>query len=132
MNHCLLSLGSNDAPEASLEQARKLLEQRFQSLHWGAAKKTEPIGMPLGTPWFINQVGSLYTSLSSNDVRSVLKETEKLIGQTPEAKEKGCIRIDIDLLCFNGKVLKEKEYNYPCIRTLINELLEEEIVSGQP
>jgi len=131
MNHCLLSLGSNDAPEVSLEQARKLLEQRFQSLHWGAAKKTEPIGMPAGTPWFINQVASLYTSLSSDEVRSVLKEMEKFIGQTPEAKAKGVIRIDIDLLCYNGKVLKEKEYNYPCIRSLINELLEEEITSGK-
>ena len=88
--------------------------------------------MPPGTPWFINQVGSLYTSLSSKEVRSVLKEMEELIGQTPEAKEKGRIRIDIDLLCFNGNVLKEKEYNYPCIRSLINELLEDDIVSGQP
>ncbi|MDD4636347.1 MAG: 2-amino-4-hydroxy-6-hydroxymethyldihydropteridine diphosphokinase [Bacteroidales bacterium] len=132
MNHCLLSLGSNDAPEASLEQARELLKQRFQSLRWGAAKKTEPIGMPPGTPWFINQVGFLYTSLSSKEIRSVLKEMEELIGQTPETKEIGCIRMDIDLLCFNGKVLKEKEYNYPCIRSLIKELLEDDIVSGRP
>lgn len=28
MNHCLLSLGSNDAPEAALEQAREVLKQR--------------------------------------------------------------------------------------------------------
>lgn len=132
MNHCLLSLGSNDAPEAALEQARELLKQRFQTIRWGVAKKTEPIGMPPGTPWFMNQVGVLYTPLSSKEIRSVLKEMEELIGQTPEAKEKGCIRMDIDLLCFNGKVLKEKEYNYPCIRSLIKELLEDDIVSGRP
>lgn len=131
MNHCLLSLGSNDAPEASLEQARMLLTHRFPSLRWGAAKQTEPIGMPPGTPWFVNQVGALYTSLSSIEVRLILKEMEKLIGQTPEGKAKGLIRIDIDLLCYNGTVLKEKEYNYPCIRSLINELLEEEKASDR-
>jgi len=131
MNHCLLSLGSNDAPEAALEQAREILKQRFQAIHWGVAKKTEPIGMPPGTPWFMNQVGSFHTPLSAKELRSVLKKMEEFIGQTPQSKKEGIIRIDMDLLCFNGKVIKEKEYNYPCIRILIDELLED-ILSGQP
>ncbi len=130
MNHCLLSLGSNDAPEATLEQVREVLRQRFQSIRWGVAKKTEPIGMPPGTPWFINQVGLFHTPLSAKELRSVLKKMEEFIGQTPQAKKKGIIRIDIDLLCFNGKVVKEKEYSYPCIRALIDELLED-ILSEQ-
>ena len=40
---------------------------------------------------------------------AILKQTEKKLGRRPKDKQPGIVRIDIDLLIYDGKQLKTKE-----------------------
>ena len=63
---------------------------------------------------FLNQVAVAGTEASQEEVERALKDMEKRLGRMPDSKQKGQIPIDIDLLFWNGTILKpadwEKEY----------------------
>ena len=98
-------MGSNSDCEANLKSAAGLLRTYFSSIRFSEAVYTEPVGLP-GSGLFLNQVAVAGTDASQN--------MEKQLGRTPDSKQKGRIPIDIDLLLWNGVVLKpadwEKEY----------------------
>ena len=49
-------------------------------------------------------------------VKYVLKAIEKRLGRMPEDKKKGIVKIDIDLLTYDGEVLKVNDWKreYVC------------------
>lgn len=106
-------MGSNSDCEANLKSAAGLLRAYFSSIRFSEAVYTEPVGLP-GSGLFLNQVAVAGTDASPEEVRQALKDMEKRLGRTPASKQKGRIPIDIDLLLWNGVVLKpadwEKEY----------------------
>ena len=63
---------------------------------------------------FLNQVAVAGTNASLEEVRRAVKAMEKRLGRMSDSKQKGKIPIDIDLLLWNGTILKpadwEKEY----------------------
>ena len=74
---------------------------------------TEPIGLS-DSGLFLNQVAVAGTNASLEEVRRAVKAMEKRLGRMSDSKQKGKIPIDIDLLLWNGTILKpadwEKEY----------------------
>lgn len=112
-NEVVLCLGSNTDCEANLKSAAGLLRAYFGSIRFSEAIYTEPIGLP-GSGLFLNQVAVAGTDASREEVRQAVKAMERALGRTPDSKQKGRIPIDIDLLLWNGVVLKpadwEKEY----------------------
>ena len=110
---CLLCLGSNYNRHLHMEEARKALMELFPTIHFSEEMTTEAIGDKLLSP-FSNQVAKLETSLTIEEIRSLLKKIEKDNGRLPEDKEQGIVKLDIDLLTFDDLTLKpndmEKDY----------------------
>ena len=105
-NNVILCLGSNTDCEANLKSAASLLRAYFGSIRFSEAIYTEPIGLPD----------------SLEEVRRAVKAMEKRLGRMSDSKQKGKIPIDIDLLLWNGTILKpadwEKEYVQQLFRSV--------------
>lgn len=110
---CLLCLGSNSNRHLHMEEARKALMELFPTIRFSEEMTTEAIGDKFQSP-FSNQVAKLETSLTIEEIRSLLKKIEKDNGRLLEDKEQGIVKLDIDLLMYDDLTLKpndmEKDY----------------------
>ena len=102
---CFLCLGSNFYRIAHMAYAQRDLKKHFPTIRFSEEMETEAIGSRVLSP-FSNQVASFETTLSSEEVRAILKQIERDLGRLPEEKSQGVIRIDIDLLMYDDCVLK--------------------------
>ena len=102
---CILCLGSNFYRIAHMAYAQRELKKHFPTIRFSEEMETEAIGSRFLSP-FSNQVASFETTLSSEEVRAILKQIERNLGRLPEEKSQGVIRIDIDLLMYDDCVLK--------------------------
>ena len=102
---CILCLGSNFYRIAHMAYAQRDLKKHFPTIRFSEEMETEAIGSRFLSP-FSNQVASFETTLSSEEVRAILKQIERELGRLPEEKPQGVIRIDIDLLMYDDCVLK--------------------------
>lgn len=113
VEQCYIMFGSNTDCEANLKSAASLLRAYFGSIRFSEAIYTEPIGLS-DSGLFLNQVAVAGTNASLEEVRRAVKAMEKRLGRMSDSKQKGKIPIDIDLLLWNGTILKpadwEKEY----------------------
>lgn len=105
---CLLCLGSNIDRHVHMEAARKALVLNFPNIRFGREMTTEAIGSKFLSP-FSNQIAQLNTSLSAEEVRTILKQIEKENGRLPEDKGKGIVKLDIDLLMVDDTILKPED-----------------------
>ena len=105
---CLLCLGSNFNREAHMGAAREALTSAFPNIRLDIEMETEAIGSDFLSP-FSNQVASFETSLSAEEVRTILKQIERDHGRLPEDKSHGIVKIDIDLLMYDDCVLKPQD-----------------------
>ena len=108
MHTCLLCLGSNIEPSYRLSAARSALLFHFPEIRFSNEMVTEAIGSSFLSP-FHNQVARLTTPLSAEEVRAILKGIEQVQGRLPEDKANGIVKLDIDLLVYDGCVLKAKD-----------------------
>lgn len=118
-NLCLVSLGSNTNSDVNIAAAQFRLIDFFGLVYFSSAVYTEPIGMP-NRKKFLNQVAQFKTHLLQEDVVKVLKSIEKGVGRDP--KDKVNIVVDLDLLRFNGEVLKPDDMERQYIKVGIEEL----------
>lgn len=117
MNHhsCLLCLGSNFERHAHIAQARQSLVHHFPGIRFGEEMETEAIGSGFLSP-FTNQLARFSTLLSAEEVRTILKSIEKENGRLPEDKTQGIVKLDIDLLMYDGQILKPKDMEKDFVR----------------
>ncbi len=108
LHTCLLCMGSNIEPSSCLSAARSALLSHFPSIRFSKEMVTEAIGSGFLSP-FHNQVASFTTSLSAEEVRTILKGIEQSQGRLPEDKVQGVVKLDIDLLMYDEQVLKPKD-----------------------
>ena len=108
IHSCLLCLGSNFDRLAKMDSAREALKVHFPDIRFSKEMETEAIGEKFLSP-FSNQVASFETTLSSEEVRHILKEIEHNHGRSPEDKAQGIVKLDIDLLMVDDRVLKPKD-----------------------
>ena len=104
-HHCLLCMGSNTNRYAQLSVAREALRTTFPDIHFGEMMETEAVGSGFHSP-FSNQLAKFSTTLSPDSVRDLFKELERRSGRIPEDKAQGVVKLDIDLLVFDNKILK--------------------------
>lgn len=122
LNKVILCLGSNWNKENNMERAIEALRPYFVSFRLSDGMYTEPIDCPQ-TGTFLNQVVLGYTFRTCPELKSAFKEIERLLGRTPTSKRDGVIPVDIDLLQWNGEVLKpsdmEREYVVSGLSSLV-------------
>ena len=105
---CLLCLGSNSNRHFHMEAARKALIEHFPNIRFSEEMTTDAIGNKFLSP-FSNQVAKIETSLTSEEIRKLLKQIEQNNGRVPEDKEHGIVKLDIDLLTFDDLILKPND-----------------------
>lgn len=114
-HHCLLCMGSNTNRFTQLSDARKVLSEAFPDIHFGELMETQAIGSGFHSP-FSNQLARFTTTLSSESVHNLFKELERHSGRFPGDKAQGIVKLDIDLLTFDNKVLKPEDMKREYIR----------------
>lgn len=114
-HYCMLCLGSNFERETHIPQARQALVLHFPTIRFGEEMETEAIGCGFLSP-FSNQLALFATTLSPEEVRSILKSIEKENGRLPEDKAQGIVKLDIDLLMYDDQILKPKDMEKDFIR----------------
>ena len=84
---------------------------------------TEPIGMPEGTPSYVNAVAVGMTSLSIDELRNEIKRIERVIGRDEFDMQRGKIHIDIDIMQYGEEKYKPndwtREYNIRLLSQII-------------
>lgn len=120
-NTCYIELGSNGCSDAFIRGARQMLKDRFPDIVFGTIQTTEPVDFVSPHP-FRNQTGRFSTPLPQEELSLILKHIEKTLGRRPEDKAKGVVKIDIDLVVYNGMVLKEKDLQREYVRAGLYEL----------
>ena len=123
LHTCLLCLASNLEAATRLSAARNALLSHFPDIRYGKEMITEAIGSGFLSP-FHNQIASFNTSLSAEEVRTILKGIEQTQGRLPEDKSQGIVKLDIDLLMFDNTVLKPKDLEREFVIAGIKSLLQ--------
>lgn len=122
---CFIELGSNESSDRKIQDARLVLRECFPDIAFSRMLTTEPLDFESSRP-FLNQTGRFTTRKTEEEVRRILKSIERQLGREPEDKTKGRVRIDIDLLMYNGTALKAKDLQREYVRAGLAEL------NGQP
>lgn len=107
----MLSLGSNTQAEQNIERAQALLRVFLPDISYGEAIWTEPYPTPLvphPTKKYLNCLAEADTSLQQEQLVCKFKEVERAMGDSHENHQKGRVLIDIDLLSYNGRTIKDK------------------------
>lgn len=114
-NKVILALGSNEDPEQCIALATLQVEAILPHIRWSRPIYTQPICSPR-TNLFLNRVAMAETELSFDELRTACKDIEKRMGRTGDSKVTGVIPIDIDLLAWNGEILKPEDWTLDYIR----------------
>lgn len=121
MNTAIISLGTNSNPEDNISKARTSLLTRFKDIRFSTAVYTEPENIP-NPALFLNQVAILHTTETFSLVREILKSIEKDIGRNIRDKITHRITIDLDIIQWNGNILKNEDFQRPYIIKGIEEI----------
>ncbi|MGM9713902.1 MAG: 2-amino-4-hydroxy-6-hydroxymethyldihydropteridine diphosphokinase [Prevotella sp.] len=116
----ILSLSTNlPNPEIIHETADKLMTI-LDDMRLSGPIRTEPVGMPEGTPDYFNAIAIGHTSMEYELLRATLKDLETQAGRTQEKSASGIIPLDIDILMYGDMRYKdddwEREYNKALLR----------------
>ncbi len=106
-----LGVGSNLGDrQAAIETVLRHLPERkdVQVLRCSPLYETEPVGLPEGSPDFLNGVIEIDTSLQPRALLEVLLCIEREIGRTrPQKKQYESRVIDLDILLYGEWILDE-------------------------
>ena len=121
MKKCFIGLGSNERTAAQLLAAQSDLRRSFPGIVFSRLVRTAPVGFGFA-PHVLQSGGLLTTPLTASQVRECLKKIERDHGRTPDDKARGIVKIDIDLLCYDGEVLKPQDWQRGDVREGVAEL----------
>ena len=110
-HYIYIGIGTNlEDGDAVLQWAKcQLMETFGGEQRYSTPQRTEPVDFPF-PHLFTNQVVFIETTVSPTLIRPLLKGLEFQFGRRPEDKARGLVRLDLDLLCLDGQVLKVKDW----------------------
>ena len=118
---CVIGLGSNDPGPARILSAQSALRAAFPGVRFSTLRQTRPVGFP-SPRWFHNQVALCTTALTRDEMTAFLKQMETAHGRRPEDKARGIVKLDLDLLCYDGEVLKPEDWVRDYVKEGVAEL----------
>lgn len=114
-------LGCNVDREKNIGLACRELEAVLSDVYWADSRWTEPVNFP-NPAVFCNRVAFFVTDLEAGEVCEQFKRVERLCGRTPSDKANGIVKMDIDLLAFDHRVLKPEDWERDYVKTSVQEL----------
>ena len=117
----IICIGCNTECETNMSLACQELEKRFPDIKCSNPVWTSPINFR-NPALFLNRTAYFYTPLSAEEVKSIFKEIECLCERKEGDKDKGIVRMDIDLLAYGDKILKTEDWERSYIVDGLKEL----------
>ncbi|MGN0214787.1 MAG: 2-amino-4-hydroxy-6-hydroxymethyldihydropteridine diphosphokinase [Muribaculaceae bacterium] len=112
MNSVVVSIGSNSADrDKQMATCIAWLNENFD-----VTKISSVYNSPAANgkdPDYLNAVAEIQTALEHGTLNNLLKDYERNCGRTPHSKVLGSIPIDIDIVMWNGDVLRQKDFSQP-------------------
>ena len=131
MHPCILSLAANCEQEKNLAEARRRLSQILFSPSYTEAIWTEPYHLPTNTHHpspntqpYLNQLVYAETPLSVENLEARLKSIELSMGRTAEDRQRGIVRIDLDLMQYDDQRYHLRDWDRPYIQQLFLQRIE--------
>lgn len=120
----VLTLGSNDHPSERIAWTLKQLAALPLELRGSTPRSSSPVDFPLSSAPFTDVVLLGYTTLELDELQRLLKALEQRAGRTPEQRQAHPERIpiDIDLITWDGTILKPKDCTRPYLQQGLAEL----------
>lgn len=117
-HHVIIALASNHEAEQNLFETKKRLEQILFDVHYSECKCSQAFGSK-SKGYYYNQLLFCTTDLSVEQLIEVLKDTEKAMGRTAEAREQGIVCIDLDLMRYDEERYHLRDWERPYIQCLL-------------
>jgi len=113
-----LGLGSNLGDRhGNLRKALEMLDARegIDVAEASSFIETDPVGGPEGQPKFVNAAVAVDTTLSPRELLGACQEVERALGRErgPDEVRWGPRTIDIDILLYGDKVIREPDLRIP-------------------
>ncbi len=110
MNTLAISLGSNSKDRSiQMENAVLYLKSIFDGVSCSTIYETQALNGK-DAP-YLNAVAVANTDLSIVEATKLLKDWECKCGRTIESKLMGSIPIDLDIVVWNGEVVRDKNFS---------------------
>ncbi len=122
MSKVLLCLGSNKDATHHVEAAKDLLRQVFGAIRFSRSIWTVPVGGCKNSALYLNCLAECDSNMDYATLRQMMKDMERSIGSTPAEREKGTVRIDIDILLAGGLRHHEADWERDYVKSLLSEL----------
>lgn len=110
MNSAIISLGSNT------DDKLNKLTSALSSLEVILIEATEPYIDPddnLPYSPYLNIVAVVNTDKDYESLRNHTKLLERKAGRSKEDKDSGIVPLDIDIVVYNGKIIRPADFNRP-------------------
>lgn len=109
MNTLTLSIGSNSRDrEWQMKHGIEWLKHTLSNARVSSVYNTLAVNGRDAD--YLNAVISASTQLSLDDVTALMKQYEGVCGRTPASKLRGVIPIDIDIVLWNGEVIRPADF----------------------
>ncbi|MBR4533129.1 MAG: 2-amino-4-hydroxy-6-hydroxymethyldihydropteridine diphosphokinase [Bacteroidaceae bacterium] len=118
-----IGIGTNlsTAEQVLLWTKRKLSEAFRGEARYSTPVKTDPVNFP-SKEKFTNQLVIVETEVPTTFAKPLLKSIERQLGRTEDDAARGVVRLDLDLLWMDGKILRPEEWELPYIKAAREEL----------
>lgn len=114
----LISIAANCEQKKNLSEARRRLEQVLSASYYTSEMWTEPIGAQRSDA-YLNQLVTAHTRLELSQLNSELKRIEQEMGRTDSDRKEGIVRIDLDLMEYDGERHHIKDWERSYIKMLL-------------
>ena len=112
MTKALLSLGANT------HDKKERLSHTIEAIAQIANIKTQtpiyetPAEGSIATKPYANALVLIDTPAEYDELRATFKQWEVQAGRTPESKQQGLIPLDIDIVTWNERIIKERDMEF--------------------
>ncbi len=128
MSTILLSIGSNTFAKTNIDKAKRMLAFLFPDIVFSEPILTEPEDDKYAY-LFRNVLAKADTEMSPEEVIDKIKQTERAVGRTPRDKYLGRMIIDIDLIQYDGRILRPQDYERDYVQQLLPTLPDLEVTN---
>ncbi len=111
MMKVVISIGSNTHALQNTAKAKDLLTALLPDVVFGKELWTEPRptpNVPHPTKRYRNCLATATTVLTQEQLTAALKTIEHQMGDSHEAHQRGIVNIDLDLITYGDKTIKER------------------------
>ena len=122
MNAVIIGIGSNICPEENIGAALERMGEVMEIIKVSGFFLTAPIGIT-DQPAFLNGAVKVNTLLEMEELQSLLKSIENILGRDRTLPKFGPRTIDLDIVAWNGKIVDNDYFSRNFLRESVDEIM---------